>query len=576
MVTSEERDEMLWTAIETGKLDETLASDRDLAQQFAAYQKLERFFEMLREPVEEACEKGDLAAGTEIGRYQVRRVLGQGAFGVVYLADDPELGRPVAIKVQRPGRFASQADAERFLAEARSAARLNHPGIVTVYDVAHNADGCYIVMEYVQGRTLEDAMRSEPMPLAEGIALLARVVDALHYAHKRGFVHRDLKPGNILIDEHGCPHVTDFGLAVSEDTQRLQAGQVAGTPAYMSPEQVRGETHRLDGRSDIWSLGVILYELLAGRPPFRPENVMECLDEILNREPKPPRQIDDSVPGEVERIALKCLAKQPTDRYNTAADLAADLRRWQSSLPGAVVAHGKRMLLLRRAILGSAAAIAAIAILALVIRFTSPRGQQSSQPLTGSIDVQVWDPKDPERRGLSLTDPGALPLRTGDQVRLQVSVSRPSYLYVVWIDADGQPAPVYPWERGDWGSRPDQEQPISALSLPQERDRGWSMKGPAGAETLLLLARATPLPRDVSIGALLSDFPRPPLQDARTVVRMTDQGVQRQTDRGPELSDPHRIEDPELFVQRFLATRLTPHFQLLHGIRFANGAGQKP
>ena len=263
-----------------------------------------------------------------IGRYSVIRRLGEGGFGLVYLALDSELDRNVAIKVPRRHRFGSSRHVEMFLNEARMTVRVNHPAIVTVHDVGQQPDGTvYIVLEYIEGQPLSDLLRMGKLPLDRSVGLLVRVAEALHHAHRRGIVHRDLKPDNILIDADGNPHVTDFGLALHEDTLRLRSGEVAGTAAYMAPEQVRGEVHRLDGRTDVWALGVILYRVLAGRTPFSGDRG-EQLDEILNREPKPPRQLDDTVPKELERVCLKCLSKRMADRYNTAIDLAEDLRHW--------------------------------------------------------------------------------------------------------------------------------------------------------------------------------------------------------------------------------------------------------
>ena len=159
--------------------------------------------------------------------------------------------------------------------------------------------------------------------------LLARVAEAVHPAHKQGLVHRDLKPANILVDVDGKPHVADFGLAVDEDSQLKRKGEVAGTIPYMAPEQVQGETHRLDGRTDVWALGVILYSILTGRNPFS-GGMYELLDAIRYHEPKPPRQIKDTIPKELERICLKCMSKRMTDRYATALDLAEDLRLWMA------------------------------------------------------------------------------------------------------------------------------------------------------------------------------------------------------------------------------------------------------
>jgi serine/threonine protein kinase/formylglycine-generating enzyme required for sulfatase activity len=263
----------------------------------------------------------------------VQGVLGRGGFGTVYLAHDHELKRPVAIKVPVAGRLGSENAILSLLKEAQIAAGLRHPWIVTIHDVGRLANGeCYFVMEYVQGQTLGEFLRRRPSD-AQVTDLMLALAEALHHAHERGLVHRDLKPSNILIDATGHPRITDFGLAVEARTQHLLAGEVAGTPGYMAPEQVRGETHRLDARTDLWSLGVILYEMLTGKRPFSGRG-QELYDAILHRDPEPPRRVNSAVPRELERICLKCLAKRMSDRYPTAAALAEDLRCWRGEGEG--------------------------------------------------------------------------------------------------------------------------------------------------------------------------------------------------------------------------------------------------
>ncbi|HQU43626.1 MAG TPA: serine/threonine-protein kinase, partial [Pirellulales bacterium] len=190
----------------------------------------------------------------------VRRRLGRGGFGTVWLADDEELQRPVAIKVPRRKQLSSEESVEDFLREARMAAALKHAAIVTVYDVGRLDDGaCFVVMEYVDGRTLAEEMKWTRFDLQQTARLMEEIADAVHYAHTQGLVHRDLKPANILIDRAGRPHVVDFGLAIHEQQQPFYSGDRSGTPAYMAPEQIRGESHRLDGRTDVWALGIVLY-----------------------------------------------------------------------------------------------------------------------------------------------------------------------------------------------------------------------------------------------------------------------------------------------------------------------------
>jgi serine/threonine protein kinase len=275
---------------------------------------------------------------SRLGRYRITARLGSGGFGVVYRGYDDELHRDVAIKVPHGRLVSRREDAEAYLTEARSVANLDHPNIVPVFDVGSAAEfPCFVVSKLIDGSDLKKRLQGSPFSPAEAAELVATVAEALHYAHRKGLVHRDIKPGNILLDTNGKPYVADFGLALKEEDFGKGA-RFAGTPVYMSPEQARGEGHRVDGRSDIFSLGVVFYELLTGRRPFRGETREELLEQITSVEPRPPRQMDDEIPKELERVCLKALAKRTCERYTTAQDFATDLRQRQpeKASPGSV------------------------------------------------------------------------------------------------------------------------------------------------------------------------------------------------------------------------------------------------
>jgi len=511
-----------------------------------------------------------LTPGTRLGHFRIIERLGEGGTGAVYLAEDEELGTQVAIKVPARGRCGSGAEWAGILDEARTAAGLEHPAIVPVHYFGREPDGtCYLVMKYLEGGSLAERLNDGPLEGREAAQILGTIAEAVGYLHRKGFVHRDLKPLNILFDREQRPYVADFGLALHAAVQGRRAGDRSGTLRYMAPEQVRGEAQWLDGRADVWALGAIFYEMLAGQPAFVSEEAAELAEEILHREPRPLRQQRPSLSAELERICLKCLAKDSTQRYPTASDLAADVRRWlrprrRHAALAACVAVGVVLLGVAASLWGSGRSTTAPAALT---------GTITAAALNGTIDIRVWNPSDPGRSGLGLGDRGVLPLRPGDQIRVEARLNRPAYAYLVWIDSQGAAWPVYPWTPGDWTARPARETPQERLALPEAADEGWPMQGPRGMETLVLLARDVPLPADLRLETLLAGLPRQPCQDPQGILWFENgRPVAAAADplRGPSFSEPLKIADPVLQTQELLRRRLTPYFPVLRAVSVAN------
>ncbi len=274
-----------------------------------------------------------LATPRRIGDYEIISELARGGMGVVFKARHTKLDRLVALKMILAGQLASKADVQRFYVEAEASAKLDHRGIVPIYDIGEQEGQHYFAMKLIEGGDLRDRLpelRKDPRAAA---ALLAKVARAVHHAHERGILHRDLKPSNILLDERGEPVVTDFGLAkrTQGDSAMTQTGAVLGTPSYMPPEQASGQ--QVTTAADIYSLGAILYELLTGKPPYTGDNPLATMLKVLEGPPKPPREIDPKIERDLELICLKCLSREPGQRYATARAVADDLEHWLADEP---------------------------------------------------------------------------------------------------------------------------------------------------------------------------------------------------------------------------------------------------
>src|SRR5436189_577543 len=269
------------------------------------------------------------------GDYELLEEIGRGGQGVVYRAHQKSLNRTVALKVIGLGPWTTEAHFKRFRREAEAAASLEHPCIVPIYEVGERDAQCYFSMKFIEGGQLDEVVRREPMLIRRAVELIAKVARTVHYAHEHGILHRDIKPGNILLDAKGEPLLTDFGLARLVEAESTITGtlEVMGTPSYMAPEQAAGETRKLTSTTDVYGLGAVLYQLLTGQPPFAGGTTYETIRLLRDTEPRPPRLLNPKIGRDLSTICLKCLEKDPQRRYPAAAGLAEDLEHWLKHEP---------------------------------------------------------------------------------------------------------------------------------------------------------------------------------------------------------------------------------------------------
>src|SRR5437868_2757393 len=285
----------------------------------------------------------------ELGDYELLDEVGRGGQGVVFRARQKSLNRIVALKVIGLGQWATEAHLKRFRLEAEAAARLEHPGIVPIHEVGERDGQCYFSMKFVEGGQLDEVVRRAPMSIRQATELIAKVARTVYYAHGHGILHRDIKPGNILLDVKGEPHLTDFGLArlVESESSITHTLDVIGTPSYMAPEQAVGNNAAVARATDVYGIGAVLYQLLTGQPPFAGGTTYETIKLLLDTEPKKPRLLNPKIDRDLSTVCLKCLEKDPKRRYSSAFALAEDLERWLKYEPilarhTGIVARGRK------------------------------------------------------------------------------------------------------------------------------------------------------------------------------------------------------------------------------------------
>ena len=394
--------------------------------------------------------------------------------------------------------------------EGKIMAELEHPHLVRVYDLDFLGDRPYLVMEYIRGRNLEQYAGGKPLSSRQAAALVAKVAGAAAFAHRRGIVHRDIKPRNILVDERGEPRLIDFGMArlrtAWSDDRKEPDG---GTFAFMAPEQARIDSpedrQKVGPRSDVFALGATLYFLLTGQAPFSGRTGREAWDRARRCDYDAGALNDRKIPAPLRRICLRAMAADPAERYTSAEASQKALERY---------VQAPRV----RAAIASAAGLALLGglVYQVVTRSMitpSPSPETSSvdspspvgpfipnaaQPMKGRIDLLVVKSKDGTRRRLRLQDPGAVPVRADDEIRIEARLDRPAYLYLFWLGSEGKIAPLYPWKDHDWSARPAEERKVTGVELPEIIDETFQIPPSfPGLETLVLLARDDlPLPRE--------------------------------------------------------------------------------
>ena len=332
---------------------------------------------------------------SNFGDYELLEEIGRGGQGVVFRARQKSLNRTVALKVIGLGQWATDAHLKRFRREAEAAAHLEHPCIVPIYEVGERDGSCYFSMKFIEGGQLDEVVRREPMPIRRAVELIAKVARTVHFAHEHGILHRDIKPGNVLLDTKGEPHLTDFGLArlIETESTVTRTLEVLGTPSYMAPEQAAGNNAHLTAATDVYGLGAVFYQLLTSHPPFAGGTTFETIRLLLDTEPRQPRLLNPKIDRDLNTICLKCLEKDPRRRYSSALALAEDLERWLKYEPiqarrTGVLVRGRKWV---RRNPSSALLAASLVALAAAAGWIISKSEFIRHPLTTGIAVLPFE-----------------------------------------------------------------------------------------------------------------------------------------------------------------------------------------
>jgi serine/threonine protein kinase len=536
-----------------------------------------------------------------IGKYLVIGRFPRTGQAEVFRVVHPQLHQERVIKLAKE-RISVDGRSD-IIDEGRILVDLNHPNMVRVHELDFHEDRPYLVMEYVRGRSLRDYAAEHPLSPRQAAALVAKVCGAAEAAHRRGIVHRDIKHLNILIDEANEPRLIDFGMARARTFWSHKTAPAGGTFAFMAPEQARIESpeeqQKVGPRSDVFALGAVLYFLLTGKAPFDGRNWHESMARAHECDFDRKALDTPKVPGDLRRICLKAMAAGPAERFASAAAFQKALRL-HVARPKLLAAAGSGCALILLAVLLYAFLPSPVTALPPVSAGSSPVAPTARhasitappQPMKGRIDLLVVKSKDGTRRRLRLEDPRSVPIRAGDEIRVEARLDRPAYLYLFWIGADGKVAPLYPWKDHKWSARPAEEEMVKAAELPEIFDEVLEIPASTpGLETLVLLARAdSPLPREdedaLAEGLSGAAASLPPgtnkaiwIEDGAEVVfepaagSQNARGGEEPLSRGVPSAPPRKSDDPVLRIRAILSSKLKPLGSYSQAVLFPNNGG---
>jgi predicted Ser/Thr protein kinase len=505
-----------------------------------------------------------------IGKYLVVGRFPRTGQAEVYRVVHPGLARELVLKLSTEpigpdGRH-------EIIEEGKILAELKHPALVQIYDLDFHDDRPYLVMEYVRGQTLEQVAEGRLKP-HRAAALLAKVAGAVDYAHRHGIVHRDIKPKNILVDETGEPRLIDFGMARLRHAWSDDPGKPGGTFAFMPPEQARIESseeqQKVGPRSDVFALGAVLYFLLTTKAPFAGRNIGECWDRARGCDFDRKALDEPKVPRDLRRICLKAMADKPADRFASAGEFQKELHRYVIR-PRILASLSGGLILLTCLVL--ARSWFAIAPAGSQGQTVVIQQKPASGALAGDLIVRVWSRTNANKRDLKIDEPGALPLLPGEQVHLEAHINQPAHVYLMWIDGQGHASLLYPRDDDKYGAEPARDIARETVHSPAALDEGHKMTGPGGLETVLLLARRTPLLPGTNLVGLIGQLPPSPLRNVLEVARGGfDEGqpieaLRLGQHRGID-EEADKIDEPLLQLMERL--RKEGQFDVIRPVRFA-------